>query len=120
MPTRIPLAGGTEQLRLLLRPTGQAANCLPPLQTLQRNADSLRGQRLLLRLRLPLTGHGYAEYRVWQRRDSPSSVHSEKKRLEKLHYMRGNPVARHWMALTAVPYQYRVPLDFFTSLPSPS
>ncbi|MBZ5513478.1 MAG: hypothetical protein LAN62_01280 [Acidobacteriia bacterium] len=33
-------------------------------------------------------------YRVWQRRFYPFNVYSDRKRLEKLHYMHGNPVQR--------------------------
>lgn len=49
---------------------------------------------MLSRLRLPASVHDQARYRVWQRRFYPFNVFSEKKRLEKLNYLHGNPVQR--------------------------
>jgi len=43
---------------------------------------------------LPPTVHHHGPYRVWQRRFYDLNVWSEKKRLEKLTYMHGNPVKR--------------------------
>jgi putative transposase len=51
-------------------------------------------RKMLSGLRLPATVHSDSRYRVWQRRFYPYGVHSEKKRLEKLSYMRNNPVKR--------------------------
>jgi putative transposase len=45
-------------------------------------------------LRLPPSVHSDSRYRVWERRFYPYGVYSEKKRLEKLNYMRNNPVKR--------------------------
>jgi putative transposase len=49
-------------------------------------------KRMLARLRLPPTVHCDSQFRVWQRRFYPFGIYSEKKRLEKLNYMHGNPV----------------------------
>ena len=49
---------------------------------------------VLAQVRLPPSVHSDSEFRVWQRRFYPFGIYSEKKRLEKLHYMHGNPVKR--------------------------
>lgn len=64
------------------------------LKTLRENRRFARCQRMLERLRLPPTVHLHGPYRVWQRRFYDLNVWSEKKRLEKLNYMHGNPVKR--------------------------
>ena len=64
------------------------------LAILHENSQYPWCRRMLSQLRLPATVHSEAEYRVWQRRFYRFNVYSEKKRLEKLHYMHGNPVAR--------------------------
>jgi putative transposase len=51
-------------------------------------------RRMLARITLPETVHDQSTYRVWQRRFYDFNVWSEKKRLEKLDYMHGNPVKR--------------------------
>ena len=51
-------------------------------------------RRMLTGLRLPPTVHSDCRYRVWQRGFYPFNVSSEKKRLEKLTYMHGNPIKR--------------------------
>jgi len=70
-------------------------------RTAQRIVSALRQNRqhpwcrtMLARLRLPPTVHSDSRYRVWQRRFYPFNVYSEKKRVEKLNYMHGNPVKR--------------------------
>ncbi len=50
--------------------------------------------KMLASLRLPPTVHSDSHYRVWQRRFYPFNIYSEKKSLEKLNYMHGNPVKR--------------------------
>jgi putative transposase len=50
--------------------------------------------RMLEKIVLPDTVHDESTYRVWQRRFYDFNVWSESKRLEKLHYMHGNPVKR--------------------------
>ena len=59
--------------------------------------------KMLARLRLPPTVHADSQFRVWQRRFYPFGVYSEKKRLEKLNYMHGNPVK---CGLVASPEQW--------------
>ncbi len=49
---------------------------------------------MLAALTLPPTVHLHGPYRIWQRRFYDLNVWSEKKRLEKLSYMHGNPVKR--------------------------
>ena len=51
-------------------------------------------RKVLASLRLPPSVHDESRYRVWQRRFYPFNVYSERKRLEKLNYMHGNPVKR--------------------------
>jgi len=65
------------------------------LAILRQNSQYPWCRRMLSQLRLPASVHSEAEYRVWQRRFYPFNVYSEKKRLEKLNYMHGNPVERH-------------------------
>ena len=50
--------------------------------------------RMLRRLRLPVTVHSESRYRVWERRYYPFNVCSEQKLQEKLDYMHANPVKR--------------------------
>ncbi len=50
--------------------------------------------KMLKAIRLPASVHDEATYRVWQRQFYDFNVWSEKKRLEKLEYMHGNPVKR--------------------------
>jgi len=64
------------------------------LRTLRRNGQQAGCRKMLARLQLPPTVHDEAHYRVWQRRFYDGNVWSEKKRLEKLHYMHNNPVKR--------------------------
>jgi len=49
---------------------------------------------MLAGFRLPPAVHSGSYYRVWNRRFYPYGVYSDKKRLEKLDYMRNNPVKR--------------------------
>jgi REP-associated tyrosine transposase len=49
---------------------------------------------MLAKVTLPPTVHLHGPHRVWQRRFYDFNVWSEKKRLEKLNYMHGNPVER--------------------------
>lgn len=49
---------------------------------------------MLKQLTLPPTVHLHGPHRVWQRRFYDMNIWSEKKRLEKLKYMHGNPVKR--------------------------
>jgi len=58
---------------------------------------------MLARLRLPPPVHADSQFRIWQRRFYPFGVYSEKKRLEKLNYMHGNPVK---CGLVASPEQW--------------
>jgi REP element-mobilizing transposase RayT len=64
------------------------------LQTLRTQDDAPSSRALLRSFRLPSTVHDQTHYRVWQRRFVPFNVYTEKKRLEKLDYMHGNPVKR--------------------------
>ena len=50
--------------------------------------------KMLARLTLPSTVQHHGPGRVWQRRFYDLNVWSERKRLEKLNYMHGNPVKR--------------------------
>ncbi len=94
-----------EHFHLLLKPEPAevTSRILQELkkQTAQRILGTLReNQRYrwcretLASLRLPATVHDESQYRVWQRRFYPFNVYSERKRLEKLDYMHGNPVKR--------------------------
>jgi putative transposase len=64
------------------------------LKNLRQNRQFSRCRRMLEQLTLPPTVHHHGPYRVWQRRFYDLNVWSEKKRLEKLTYMHGNPVKR--------------------------
>ncbi len=98
-----------DHLHLLLKPQPAESTSAILQQLKQRTAfrvlTILRANRrhpwchrMLGRLRLPASVHDRAEYRVWQRRFYPFNVYSEKKRLEKLDYMHGNPVSRRLVA----------------------
>jgi REP element-mobilizing transposase RayT len=47
---------------------------------------------MLVQLTLPSTVHDESRFRVWQRRFYDMNIWSEKKQMEKLSYMHGNPV----------------------------
>ncbi len=64
------------------------------LNNLRTNTRYAWCRSMLERLALPSTVHDHADFRVWQRRFYDMNVWSEKKRLEKLNYMHGNPVKR--------------------------
>ena len=64
------------------------------LKNLQSNRKLSWCQGMLERFTLPPTVHLHGPYRVWQRRFYDLNVWSEKKRLEKLNYMHGDPVKR--------------------------
>jgi putative transposase len=64
------------------------------LRNLRENHQFPWCRRMLERLTLPPTVHLHRPYRVWQRRLYDLNVWSEKKRLQKLDYMHGNPVKR--------------------------
>jgi len=64
------------------------------LSQLRQNAAHPWCARMLEKLALPETVHRPSTHRVWQRRFYDLNVWSEKKRLEKLNYMHGNPVKR--------------------------
>ena len=64
------------------------------LKNLLENPQFPWCRRMLARVTLPSTVHRHGQYRVWQRRFYDMNVWSEKKRLEKLNYMHGNPVKR--------------------------
>jgi putative transposase len=49
---------------------------------------------MLVQLTLPSTVHDESRFRVWQRRFYDMNIWSEKKQMEKLSYMHGNPVQR--------------------------
>jgi putative transposase len=94
-----------EHFHLLLKPEPADSTSLIIQQLKQRTGFSILNmlrenrrypwcQRMLLGFRLPETVHDRAQNRVWQRRFYPFNVYSEKKRLEKLNYMHGNPVQR--------------------------
>jgi len=51
-------------------------------------------RKMLERCTLPSSVHRHGPYRAWQRRFYDLNVWSEKKRLEMLHSMHGNPVKR--------------------------
>ncbi len=58
---------------------------------------------MLSKSRLPPSVHDESHYRIWQRRFYDMNIWTEKKRLEKLSYMHGNPVKR---GLVASPEQW--------------
>jgi putative transposase len=64
------------------------------LKILRQNQSNRWCVEMLAYLRLPSTVHDHVGYRLWQRRFYPFGVYTEKKRLEKLDYMHGNPVKR--------------------------
>jgi putative transposase len=64
------------------------------LKNLQASRELPWCRRMLAALTLPPTVHLHGPSRVWQRRFYDLNVWSEKKRLEKLNYMHGNPVQR--------------------------
>ncbi|MEE8256340.1 MAG: transposase [Acidobacteriota bacterium] len=64
------------------------------VKNLQENARVPWCDRMLKKLKLPPSVHLHGPHRVWQRRFYDLNVWSEKKRLEKLNYMHGNPVKR--------------------------
>jgi putative transposase len=64
------------------------------LKNLRQNLQFPWCQKMLARVTLPATVHHHAHFRVWQRRFYDMNIWSEKKRLEKLNYMHGNPVQR--------------------------
>jgi putative transposase len=64
------------------------------LRILRANSGNRWCARTLERLRLPPSVHDQPVFRVWQRRFYPFGIYTEKKRLEKLAYMHGNPVKR--------------------------
>lgn len=68
------------------------------LQTLRENSGQTRHRERLARFRLPATVHSPSQYRIGQRRYYVMNIFSAKKRLEKLHYLHGNPVKRGWVA----------------------
>jgi len=64
------------------------------LKLLRDNQEHPWCRKMLARLVLPPSVHDESHYRAWRRRFYPFSIHSEKKRLEKLDYMHNNPVKR--------------------------
>ncbi len=64
------------------------------LKHLQENQALPWCARMLAEVTLPATVHFAGPHRVWQRRFYDFNVWSEKKRLEKLAHMHGNPVKR--------------------------
>lgn len=94
-----------EHLHLLIRPEPAEATSRFMQELKKRSAQGIIAalaenggdawcRSTLTRLRLPPTVHSDSRYRVWQRRFVPFNVFTEKKRLEKLDYMHGNPVKR--------------------------
>ena len=64
------------------------------LKNLRENLQFPWCRKTLTRVTLPPTVHNHAHFRVWQRKFYDLNIWSEKKRLEKLNYMPGNPVKR--------------------------
>lgn len=64
------------------------------LAALQQDRRHPWCRSMLTQVRLPPSVHSDSKFRVWQRRFYPFGIYSEKKRLEKLNYMHGNPVKR--------------------------
>ena len=62
------------------------------IMKLKKESEAAWCMKMLKAIRLPASVHDEATYRVWQRRFYDFNVWSEKKRLEKLEYMHGNPV----------------------------
>jgi putative transposase len=71
------------------------------LQRLRAYQDAAACRSLLRAARLPLSVHGHAHYRIWQRRFVPFGVFTERKTREKLDYMHNNPVKRRLVASPA-------------------
>jgi putative transposase len=64
------------------------------LANLQASREHPWCARMLAAVTLPASVHLHGPHRVWQRRFYDLNVWSDKKRLEKLSYMHGNPVKR--------------------------
>jgi len=64
------------------------------LKNLRENLNYPWCRGMLNRVRLPVTVHHHAHFRVWQRGGYDLNVWSPKKRREKLNYMHYNPVTR--------------------------
>jgi putative transposase len=62
------------------------------IKKLKKESEAPWCMKMLKAIQLPTSVHNEATYRVWQRRFYDFNVWSEKKRLEKLEYMHGNPV----------------------------
>src|SRR5690242_14870238 len=78
--------------QLMQRLKGRTARSI--LKTLRENRRQAWCARMLARFSLPSTVHDEANCRVWQRRFYDMNIWSERKQLEKLHYMHNNPVTR--------------------------
>jgi REP-associated tyrosine transposase len=94
-----------EHFHLLLWPSAEAnpsqilqklqdRTALFVLKNLKENATHAWCRKMLDQVRLPVTVHHHARFRVWQRRGYDFNVWSSKKRNEKLDYMHNNPVVR--------------------------
>ncbi|MGA3328668.1 MAG: transposase [Terriglobia bacterium] len=94
-----------EHFHLLIRPQPAAAtvrfmqelkrrSAQQFIAALDKNRQHPQCRAMLARLRLPPTVHSDAYHQVWQRRDVPFSVFTEKKHREKLDYLHSNPVQR--------------------------
>lgn len=64
------------------------------LRNLLDNRELPWCRQMLSKSRLPPSVHDESHYRIWQRRFYDINVWTERKRLEKLSYMHGNPVKR--------------------------
>ena len=64
------------------------------LKNLKENFGQPWCQQRLHRFTLPFSVHNHSTDRVWQKRGYDMNIWSERKRLEKLNYMHGNPVKR--------------------------
>ena len=93
-----PVASTSRFMQELKKRTAQQI-----LSALSENQRVPWCEKMPARLRLPPTVHSESQFRVWQRRFYPFGVYSEKKRLEKLNYMHGNPVK---CGLVASPEQW--------------
>jgi putative transposase len=71
------------------------------LEALQARQQLPECRAALRALRLPAAVHDHASFRVWQRRYVPFNVYTEKRRLEKLDHMHGNPIRRRLVASPA-------------------
>ncbi len=94
-----------EHFHLLIWPSGQAnpsqviqslkeLTAKFILKNLQENRQFPWCRTMLDRLTLPPSVQRHGPYRVWQRRFYDMNIWSEKKRVEKLNYMHGNPTKR--------------------------